>query len=187
MRHVNIVKLFGGLSSSTSKIFGIAVNAAKGVCHPHHDCSPPVVHQDVKSADIRLESQFKAKIANFGLAQMLVNAGDDESASGIASPFICMAPECGWSRKVNEKMDVLGVLLLMILRKNHVCRRWKRSLNWASFAQGRSLRACLPRMKEVLLVLLQNACTQIRDVKKQAVDFHQMSTERVQIASNRDS
>ncbi|KAF3333375.1 receptor-like protein kinase 5 [Carex littledalei] len=34
----------------------IAIGAARGLCHMHHDCSPPVVHRDVKSSNILLTS-----------------------------------------------------------------------------------------------------------------------------------
>ncbi|KAK9131084.1 hypothetical protein Sjap_011571 [Stephania japonica] len=46
----------------------IVVGASQGLCYMHHDCSPPIIHIDVKSCIILLDSKFKAKIADFGLA-----------------------------------------------------------------------------------------------------------------------
>ncbi|KAL2502198.1 Leucine-rich repeat receptor-like serine/threonine-protein kinase BAM1 [Forsythia ovata] len=55
--------------------YKIAMDAAKGLCYLHHDCSPLIVHRDVKSNNILLNSSFEAHVADFGLAKFLVDGG----------------------------------------------------------------------------------------------------------------
>ncbi|CAN0901461.1 Receptor-like protein kinase HSL1 [Linum grandiflorum] len=96
------------------KRLNIAIGSAEGLCYMHHDCVPPVIHRDVKSSNILLDSQFNPKIADFGLARMLNRLGEDATLSTVAGSFGYMAPEYGNSGRVNEKVDVysFGVVLL---------------------------------------------------------------------------
>jgi serine/threonine protein kinase len=70
----------------------IAVGVAHGLSYMHHDCSQPIVHRDVKSSNIRLDSEFNAKIADFGLAKMLIKQRESATTSAVAGSFGYIAP-----------------------------------------------------------------------------------------------
>uniref|UniRef100_M4FE05 non-specific serine/threonine protein kinase n=1 Tax=Brassica campestris TaxID=3711 RepID=M4FE05_BRACM len=67
------------------KRFEIAIDVAKGIEFLHHRCDPAIIHGDVKPSNVLLDSDFKAKIGDFGLARVkseslaLVSGGGDET------------------------------------------------------------------------------------------------------------
>ncbi|KAE9591912.1 putative protein kinase RLK-Pelle-LRR-XI-1 family [Lupinus albus] len=97
--------------------YKIAIDSAKGLCYLHHDCSPLIVHRDVKSNNILLNSNFEAHVADFGLAKFLVDGGASEYMSSIAGSYGYIAPEYAYTLRVDEKSDVysFGVVLLELV------------------------------------------------------------------------
>ncbi|KAL8117846.1 uncharacterized protein LOC141723408 isoform X2 [Apium graveolens] len=97
--------------------YKIAIESAKGLCYLHHDCSPLILHRDVKSNNILLDSNFEAHVADFGLAKFLQDSGTSECMSAIAGSYGYIAPEYAYTLKVDEKSDVysFGVVLLELV------------------------------------------------------------------------
>lgn len=97
--------------------YSIALQAATGLCYLHHDCSPLIVHRDVKSNNILLDSNLEAHVADFGLAKLFQDSGKSESMSSIAGSYGYIAPEYAYTLKVNEKSDIysFGVVLMELL------------------------------------------------------------------------
>ncbi|KAJ4806298.1 hypothetical protein LUZ62_018864 [Rhynchospora pubera] len=95
----------------------IAIEAARGLCYLHHDCSPLIIHRDVKSNNILLDSNFEAHVADFGLAKFLHDPGASECMSAIAGSYGYIAPEYAYTLRVDEKSDVysFGVVLLELV------------------------------------------------------------------------
>ncbi|XP_023001692.1 receptor-like protein kinase HSL1 [Cucurbita maxima] len=98
--------------------FKIALDAAKGLSYLHHDCTPPIFHRDVKSNNILLDSDFGARLADFGVAKVIDStAKGPKSMSVIAGSCGYIAPEYAYTLRVNEKSDIysFGVVILELI------------------------------------------------------------------------
>ncbi|CAK9168314.1 unnamed protein product [Ilex paraguariensis] len=97
--------------------YRIALGAAKGIAYLHHDCSPPVIHRDIKSNNILLDEDSEPKIADFGVAKIAEVSPGGSETSYLAGTHGYIAPELAYTLKVTEKSDVysFGIVLLELV------------------------------------------------------------------------
>ncbi|KAJ3682446.1 hypothetical protein LUZ60_015019 [Juncus effusus] len=108
-------KLKGKLLVDWGSRYNVAVGVAAGLTYLHHDCRPPVIHRDVKSSNVLLDSNVEARIADFGLAKLMMHK--NETVSMVAGSYGYIAPEYGYTLKVDQKSDIysFGVVLMELL------------------------------------------------------------------------
>lgn len=122
----------------------IALGASKGLAYLHEDCHPKIIHRDIKAANILLDNNFEAMVADFGLAK-LSSDNNTHVSTRVMGTFGYLAPEYAASGKLTDKSDVFsfGVMLLELItgrkpvdRSNNV----EDSLvDWARPLLGRAL------------------------------------------------
>ncbi|RDX75488.1 Serine/threonine receptor-like kinase NFP, partial [Mucuna pruriens] len=107
----------------------IAIDIANGLQYIHEHTRPRVVHKDIKSSNILLDSNMRAKIANFGLAKSGMNA----ITMHIVGTQGYIAPEYLADGVVSTKMDVFsfGVVLLELISGKEAIDE-EGNLLWAS-------------------------------------------------------
>ncbi|GAV82543.1 Pkinase domain-containing protein [Cephalotus follicularis] len=91
----------------------VLLGTAKALAYLHEAIEPKVVHRDIKSSNILIDDDFKAKVSDFGLAKLL-GAGKSHVTTRVMGTFGYVAPEYANIGLLNEKSDVysFGVVLL---------------------------------------------------------------------------
>ncbi|XP_050209153.1 serine/threonine-protein kinase-like protein At5g23170 [Mercurialis annua] len=108
---------------SWSKRIEIALQIAKAI-HFLHQSTPTIIHRDIKSANILFDSNWNAKLADYGLAVSRVDSSNSSSyyATQPAGTIGYMDPCYTIPSKLSTKNDVFsfGVVLLEIISSKKV-------------------------------------------------------------------
>ncbi|XVF06764.1 hypothetical protein REPUB_Repub06bG0078800 [Reevesia pubescens] len=94
----------------------IAYDVADALNYLHNYINPPYMHKNLKSSNILLDGNFRAKVANFGLARTVGNDGLQLTKHVVGTQGY-MAPEYIENGVITPKLDVFafGVVLLELL------------------------------------------------------------------------
>ncbi|GMI68729.1 L-type lectin receptor kinase IX.1 [Hibiscus trionum] len=108
--------LFGGKIMLTWIVrYKIALGLASALLYLHEEWEQCVVHRDIKSSNVMLDSNFNAKLGDFGLAR-LVDHDMGSQTTVLAGTMGYLAPECVTTGKASKESDVysFGIVALEI-------------------------------------------------------------------------
>lgn len=125
--------------------YQIIKGTCEGINHLHTAYEKPILHMDLKPANILLDKNKKAKIADLGLSKLVASTKTYKTEI-LKGSHGYMPPEYVDSGFVSKKFDVfsLGVIIIKLLDGNlgrtrssqmsteqyiqHVCENWKKRL-----------------------------------------------------------
>ncbi|XP_047312065.1 calcium/calmodulin-regulated receptor-like kinase 2 [Impatiens glandulifera] len=111
----------------------VALDISHGIDYLHDGAVPPVIHRDLKSANILLDHLMRAKVADFGLSKEEVFDGRN---SGLKGTYGYIDPEYMSSNKFTMKSDIysFGIILFEIITAIHPHQNLLDYVNLASMS-----------------------------------------------------
>ncbi|KAJ9552320.1 hypothetical protein OSB04_016365 [Centaurea solstitialis] len=134
--------------------YKIAHGVASALLYLHEGWEQCVLHRDIKSSNVMLDSNFNAKVGDFGLAK-LVDHDKGPQTTILAGTLGYLAPECVATGKASKESDVFsfGVVALEIAcgRKPINYEAEEKQIRlvewvWELYGTGTLLEAVDPRM-----------------------------------------
>ncbi|XP_023523433.1 probable receptor-like protein kinase At1g11050 [Cucurbita pepo subsp. pepo] len=110
----------------------IILDIARGLNYLHYGTKPAIYHRDIKPTNILLDSEWRARLADFGLAKQS-KEGQSHLTTRVAGTRGYLAPEYGLYGQLTEKSDVysFGIVILEMMSGRKVLESWDLITDWA--------------------------------------------------------
>ncbi|KAF3444932.1 hypothetical protein FNV43_RR14625 [Rhamnella rubrinervis] len=111
----------------------IALDISHGIEYLHEGAVPPVIHRDLKSANILLDRSMRAKVADFGLSKEEVFDGRN---SGLKGTYGYIDPVYISTNKFTMKSDIysFGIIMFELITAIHPQQNLMEYINLASMS-----------------------------------------------------
>lgn len=111
----------------------IALDISHGIEYLHEGAVPPVIHRDLKSANILLDRTMRAKVADFGLSKEEVFDGRN---SGLKGTYGYIDPTYISTNQFTMKSDIysFGVIIFELITAIHPNQNLMEYINLASMS-----------------------------------------------------
>ncbi|KAK1296035.1 putative leucine-rich repeat receptor-like serine/threonine-protein kinase [Acorus calamus] len=120
-----------------NKDFKFALDISHGIEYLHDGAVPPIVHRDLKSANILLDQSMRAKVADFGLSKEEVFDG---RKSGLKGTYGYMDPEYMSTNRFTKKSDIysFGIILFELITAINPQQGLLEYINLATIGDGKA-------------------------------------------------
>ncbi|XP_024994871.1 probable LRR receptor-like serine/threonine-protein kinase At1g67720 isoform X2 [Cynara cardunculus var. scolymus] len=163
----------------------IAEDSAKGLEYLHTGCNPSIIHRDIKTSNILLDINMRAKVSDFGLSRQTEE--DLTHISSVARGTVgYLDPEYYANQQLTEKSDVysFGVVLLELISGRKPVSIEDYGAEWSIVHWARSLIRKGDVVSIIDPMLTQDvkieSIWRIAEVAIQCVDQHGSSRPRMQ-------
>ncbi|KAJ3670318.1 hypothetical protein LUZ60_010642 [Juncus effusus] len=217
IQHINLIKLRGFCSKTNKRLvvyeymsggslgfllfketitnlswkmrYQIILGIARGVAYLHEECRETIIHCDIKPDNILLDSNYCAKVADFGMAKLI---GHDFSRvlTTIRGTIGYLAPEWFTGQSITTKVDVysFGMMLFEIISGKRNTRNFEEDNVMGYFPYWAAKRIDEDNIVELLDERLQGLECDMNELKRvcrialwciQDSEFHRPSMSQV--------
>ncbi|RZC84142.1 hypothetical protein C5167_046928 [Papaver somniferum] len=151
---------------SWKRRLNIALDVARGMDYLHNLARESFIHRDLKSSNILLGDDYRAKVSDFGLVKLSPD-GAKSIVTQLAGTFGYLAPEYAVTGKITTKADVFsfGVVLMELVtglialdESRSEETRYLASWFWQVKSNKERLRAAVDRALEVTEETFESVC-----------------------------